>query len=516
LPFALPEGTGGILLKTDDVVEPQVFHEPFTGTDSWILRSKTLPLTEAGKYYIVAFAPQKEYGKLWLAVGRRESFGVGDLLKFGSWKARIRQFHEVDSETSAEIAEASPAKPDSDDILSVLAAAGRFNVLLTAIESAGMSATLREDGPFTLFAPSDAAFARAPDGLVMELLKPENRRQLEDLLQHHIIKGRVSLSKRPLGTLADDSIKLLHPGISLVGSAKVLHPDIPASNGVVHVIDGILSRGTDRERGRQSAISQIEASITQGSALFNNGRFSDCVALYASTVRVLMALGSEDFSVAAMDGIAQALEKVLKEEDPREQAWRYREVLDGIYSRLQYVPEDKTADGTTAYLIDDFTGEEGISTFGSSWNLFTDRVMGGISDAKSRYEVIDGFRCLVLTGDVSLENNGGFIQVALSLQKNGRPFDAGNYRGVRLQVRGNGQPYYVHLRTTQARLPWQYYSASFRAESEWLQIDIPFDRFTPQSLGESIDTRSLIRIAIVGAKKAYKAEVAVSRLEFYR
>ena len=87
LPFELPEGAGGILLKTDDVEKPQEFHEPFTGTDSWILRSKTQPLTDAGKYYIVAFDPKKEFGKLWLAVGRRESFGVGDLLKFGGWKA---------------------------------------------------------------------------------------------------------------------------------------------------------------------------------------------------------------------------------------------------------------------------------------------------------------------------------------------------------------------------------------------------------------------------------------------
>ena len=136
--------------------------------------------------------------------------------------------------------------------------------------------------------------------------------------------------------------------------------------------------------------------------------------------------------------------------------------------------------------------------------------MGGVSRGQSRYEVLHGFRCLVLTGDVSLENNGGFIQVALSLQRNGRPFDAGDYRGIRLRVRGNDQQYYVHLRTTQSRLPWQYYSAPFQVDSEWRRIDIPFDRFAPQSLGEPLVKTSLIRIAIVGAKKEHKAEVAVS------
>jgi len=166
-------------------------------------------------------------------------------------------------------------------------------------------------------------------------------------------------------------------------------------------------------------------------------------------------------------------------------------------------------------LIDDFSEPNGISDIGTSWRLFTDRVMGGVSSGTSRYEVLDGKQCIRMLGEVSLENNGGFVQIALSLQPDERPFDASGYRGVRLWVRGNGLPYYVHLRTAQNRLPWQYFSAPLATDNKWLPVDIPFSAFTGQSTSESLDTSNLKRIAVVGAKKAFQADVAVSRVELY-
>lgn len=93
--FELPEGAGSKEFTTDSVDEPRFFHEHFTGTDSWILRSETLTLPGSGRYYVVAYVPSGNDGKLWLSVGRKESFGLAEWAKFGEWKKKIRKFHEV-------------------------------------------------------------------------------------------------------------------------------------------------------------------------------------------------------------------------------------------------------------------------------------------------------------------------------------------------------------------------------------------------------------------------------------
>lgn len=170
---------------------------------------------------------------------------------------------------------------------------------------------------------------------------------------------------------------------------------------------------------------------------------------------------------------------------------------------------------TEVFLIDDFSREE-ASALGTRWQAFTDRVMGGLSNGRASYETIEGKRCLRLRGEVSLENQGGFVQAALPLAKEDGALDASGYRGVRLWVRGNGTVYYVHLRTGDSRLPWQYYAAEFEAGPDWRQVDIPFSAFAPENLSRALDTRILKRLAVVAAKKAFSADVAVARIEFYR
>ena len=166
-------------------------------------------------------------------------------------------------------------------------------------------------------------------------------------------------------------------------------------------------------------------------------------------------------------------------------------------------------------LIEDFGRTDGVSPLGTRWMGFTDRVMGGVSDQQVTLEEIEGRRALRLRGQVRLENNGGFIQVALPLAGPRDTMDASGFRGVRLQVRGNGEPYAVHLRTSDARLPWQYYEASFKARPAWTTVDVPFERFVPQAMSRPLDPARLTRIAIVGAKRAFTADVAVARIELY-
>lgn len=93
--FPLPAGCGAQVWRTDSVGSPRFFHEPFTGTDSWILREATVKVPQTGRYYAVAFVPDGRAGKLWLAVGTREDWGPADLLKMGEIRRKVRTFHEV-------------------------------------------------------------------------------------------------------------------------------------------------------------------------------------------------------------------------------------------------------------------------------------------------------------------------------------------------------------------------------------------------------------------------------------
>ena len=166
-------------------------------------------------------------------------------------------------------------------------------------------------------------------------------------------------------------------------------------------------------------------------------------------------------------------------------------------------------------ILDDFSRDDLISTLGTPWRGFSDRVMGGISQETITLAEIEGRRCLRLTGDVRLENNGGFIQMALDLAPKGRTLDASDYRGVLLAVRGNGETYGVHLRTPDCVRPWQSYRANFVTGPEWQEIRLPFDRFEPHRLTAPLDVRHLRRIGLVAIGRAFHADLAVSAIGLY-
>lgn len=94
-PFEIPKDMGAKVFTTVEVEKPRFFHEHFTNTDSWILRSETIALSKAGRYYLVGYSPQGRAGKLWLSLGRKESFSFENLLEFPTWTEKIQSFHEV-------------------------------------------------------------------------------------------------------------------------------------------------------------------------------------------------------------------------------------------------------------------------------------------------------------------------------------------------------------------------------------------------------------------------------------
>ena len=166
-------------------------------------------------------------------------------------------------------------------------------------------------------------------------------------------------------------------------------------------------------------------------------------------------------------------------------------------------------------VIDDFTNDKCGSRLGNRWRGVSDKVMGGISEATISYDVLNGHSCLRLSGDVCLENQGGFIQAVLDLTLLGETLDASKFSGVRITIRGNGEKYSIHLRTPDNARPWQSYRAHFTAGLDWETIDIPFEAFMPHRLEVPLDKTRLRRIGLVAIGRAFYADLSISKLAFY-
>ncbi len=134
---------------------------------------------------------------------------------------------------------------DTKDIVDTAVAAGSFGTLAAALKAAGLIDALKAAGPYTVFAPTDAAFARLPAGTLDNLLKPENKEQLKGILLYHVVSGKIMAAdikgaakpKTLEGATLD--VKATAGGVSVNG-AKVTAADITASNGIIHVIDAVL------------------------------------------------------------------------------------------------------------------------------------------------------------------------------------------------------------------------------------------------------------------------------------
>jgi uncharacterized surface protein with fasciclin (FAS1) repeats len=146
---------------------------------------------------------------------------------------------------------AAMAVAHSKDIVDTASSAGSFNTLVAAVKAAGLVDALKGDGPLTVFAPTDEAFAKLPKGTVENLLKPENKDQLTAILTYHVVSGRVMAADAAKGatvrTLQGATVTSASKGGSVqINNARVLTADLETSNGVIHVIDTVLMPPVDR------------------------------------------------------------------------------------------------------------------------------------------------------------------------------------------------------------------------------------------------------------------------------
>lgn len=139
----------------------------------------------------------------------------------------------------------SVAQAKSKDIVDTAAGAGQFKTLVAAVQAAGLVDTLKGDGPFTVFAPTDEAFAKLPRGTVEDLLKPENKDKLVAILTYHVVPGKIMSGdiagkSTEVKTVQGDTLAVDATDGVKVDAANVVTADIGASNGVIHVIDTVV------------------------------------------------------------------------------------------------------------------------------------------------------------------------------------------------------------------------------------------------------------------------------------
>ena len=138
----------------------------------------------------------------------------------------------------------APMSAQGKDIVDTAVSAGSFKTLAAALKAADLVGTLKGAGPFTVFAPTDEAFAKLPAGTVESLLKPENKEKLRRILTYHVVAGNVMAADvvklTSAKAVSGDTLAIKTAGGVMVNASKVVKTDIKASNGVIHVIDTVL------------------------------------------------------------------------------------------------------------------------------------------------------------------------------------------------------------------------------------------------------------------------------------
>ena len=153
------------------------------------------------------------------------------------------------------------SKKMANDIVHIAASADTFSTLVAAVKAADLVDTLKSEGPFTVFAPTNEAFAKLPAGTVENLLKPENKDQLIAVLTYHVVPGKVSASEvvnlDSANTVQGDTIDISMKGQHvMIDNAKVVKADIMASNGIIHVIDQVILPDMNAKTASMEKVNQ--------------------------------------------------------------------------------------------------------------------------------------------------------------------------------------------------------------------------------------------------------------------
>lgn len=238
-----------------------------------------------------------------------------------------------------------PPNPEAaNDIVGVARRAGTFKTLLAAVEAAGLLEALQGEGPLTVLAPTDEAFAALPEGTVENLLKEENRDQLKAILAYHAFAGTISagdaLNAREAESLSGQSVAFgVQEGRLKANDANIIKTDIKCDNGTIHVIDAVLlppqeSSGEENASTEKPAdpLTMITNAIDRGVPAFNSGHVEECAAIYRQCLEQLA--GNETIDSRMRKALQMVLDRAGSSHSDRDRAWIYRHALDGMYHVL--------------------------------------------------------------------------------------------------------------------------------------------------------------------------------------
>ena len=227
--------------------------------------------------------------------------------------------------------------PSDKTIPEVAGEAGSFETLIAAVKAAGLADVLSSDGPFTVFAPTDEAFAKLPKGTVQSLLQPENKGRLVNILKYHVVPGRVyadqavdagrakTLQGQPLAIqFGADGVK--------VNDSRVVATDVAAANGVIHVIDSVL---LPTEINSQEARRRLEDAVKRGARLYNQGDMHACCQEYENVCRELVDTGTQMPSTVT-SVLSASLKRAESIRHEGERAWVLRHGIDLAYFALNH------------------------------------------------------------------------------------------------------------------------------------------------------------------------------------
>ena len=228
------------------------------------------------------------------------------------------------------------SKDELGNIVETASGAGQFETLLAAATAAGLVPALSDDGPLTVFAPTDEAFGALPSGTIEALLQPQNRDYLTRVLTYHVVSGQIGsdalADKVSLKTLAGPQVTFTESeqGFTVEG-ARIVATDIKASNGLVHVIDRVIM--PPQQMSRAAAEQMIMSAIDKGVPMFNHGNSQATVKIYSMVAKTLIDTAELRTKERVM--LQNALDKNASASSPQEQAWNLRYALDDVMQSLQ-------------------------------------------------------------------------------------------------------------------------------------------------------------------------------------
>ncbi len=227
--------------------------------------------------------------------------------------------------------------PASKNIPQTAIDAGIFNTLVAAADAAGLVGVLGGQGPFTVFAPSDEAFAKLPAGTVESLLDPANKQKLVNILKYHVVAGRVyddqAVKAGTAATLLGKSVQIgFSPDGLKINDATVVGKNVEASNGVVHIVDSVLL--PPKTMSTSEALAALESAVSRGVPAFNSGNHAGCCEIYTATLQQMRDEGVDGMQSYVSMVTQNTMNNASHSLNDSDRAWALRRGIDTLRSKL--------------------------------------------------------------------------------------------------------------------------------------------------------------------------------------